>query len=151
MCVVKGQQIIRLVLPLYSAGLSTNAGRCPACSCPACGVKFSHTISPESGTYPRGITRPLCRKEARNQPLRACSSTLYPSAVHLSRRFFDGSVRSRCGLTLPGRPLLHPVQAALHASPRPESERPRCYPISSPKPSQTNLRVYTLYLHTIRH
>src|SRR5260370_3185396 len=131
MCVVKGQQIIRLVLSLYSAGLSTNAGRGPACSCPACGLKFSHTISPDSGTYPR-ITKLPCRKEAQNQPACACSSTLCPSAVHLSRRFFAGSVRSRYGLPLPARPPLHPVQAALHAAPPPESERPRCCPISSP-------------------
>lgn len=31
-------------------GFSTKAGRCPVCSWPACGVEYSHTISPASGT-----------------------------------------------------------------------------------------------------
>src|SRR5260370_26854387 len=140
-----------LVLSLYSAGLSTSAGRCPDCSCPAWGVKFSQTISPDSGTYPRGITRPLCRKEAQDQLPCAYSSTLCPAAVHLSRRSFDGSVRSRFGQPLPAHPPLHSVQAARHAAPPQESERPRCSPISSRMPSQTNppwclYVVYTYYM-----
>jgi hypothetical protein len=50
-CVVSGQQIKRVVMSLYEAGLRTIAGRWPACSCPACGVKFSHTIASSPALY----------------------------------------------------------------------------------------------------
>ena len=45
----------------------------PGLLCPACGVKFSHTMSPASGTY-RGITTPLRRAQGRNQQPDADSS-----------------------------------------------------------------------------
>ena len=45
-----GAKQARPTLRLYADGDNTSAGRRPACSCPACGVNESQTISPRRGT-----------------------------------------------------------------------------------------------------
>ena len=64
---VTGQNIASPTFLLYSRGDKTKAGRLPACSCPACGLKLSHTISPRSGTCVFWATISLFPQEPRYQ------------------------------------------------------------------------------------
>jgi len=48
---VMGQRMAKPTFPLYAIGDKTNAGRCPVCSCPACGLNIIQTMSPLSGIY----------------------------------------------------------------------------------------------------
>src|SRR6266699_28867 len=53
---VTGQTTARLVFSLWLRGERTTAGRRPACSLPACGVKSNQIKSPATGTYSRATT-----------------------------------------------------------------------------------------------
>lgn len=66
---VMGQAIISLVFSLYSLGDSTRAGRFPACSCPAWGLKLIQTKSPLSGmnsVFTKSLLPQECSNRFRN-------------------------------------------------------------------------------------
>ena len=59
-----GQTIANPALSLYALGESTEAGRLPACSRPACGSKSRYIASPLFGAEVSLATIPLCRRLA---------------------------------------------------------------------------------------
>jgi len=132
--VVKGSRSSNLSCRCTPPGLTHQDGRCPARSCPACGVKFSHTMPrPVAHTAPSPRLFANGRAELNRSVLIFRCDPLQ-QLVQLMK-FLAEPVHHD-----PSRLFAHvhdfiQIKAAWPASRKPESAPPRCCPIFSPSPS----------------